>query len=103
MQLDLCALTVLSLLLHMCQQSRKELRNNAERKYVIILASDEVYIHTGCQMFMVMSQSFSGRCSYEKLRAIMSGLFSSLTNLITKLLYKHSCSGEASQEIPRTL
>ena len=85
----------------MCQQSLNELRNNAERKSPIILAAEEMYMHTGCQMFIVMSRSFSGRCSYEKLRAIMSGLFSPLTNLTTKLLHKHNCSGEASQEIPR--
>jgi len=87
----------------MCQYSLNELRNNAERKSLIILASDEVYIHTGCQMFMVMSRSFSGSGSCEKLRAIMSVLFSPLTNLLTKLLHTQNCSGEASQEIPRIL
>jgi hypothetical protein len=86
--------------MRMCQHSLNELRNNAERKSVIILAFDEVYIHTGCQMFMVMSRSFSGSGSCEKLRAIMSVLFSPL---LTKLLHTQNCSEEASQEIPRIL
>jgi hypothetical protein len=54
----------------MCQESLNEFRNNAERTYVIILASDKLYINAGCQMFTVLLRPFSGSSSYDKLRAM---------------------------------